>query len=755
MVYYRRLWSGAALLVLLLIVLYAILARVRPGRRALPSATHNAYIDPEVCASCHKDVAERYQHTAMRRSIYRPTTTNVIEDYKYKNKLYNRRSDTYYTMTERDGIFYQRRHQIGPDGREVNSLEERVDYVIGSGDQARSYLHRNSEGRLIELPVSWYSEAGGYWAMTPGYDQAAQEDFHGSISYDCIFCHDAYPRAIASQAVRESGEPIFVSRLPEGIDCQRCHGPGKEHVEAASSDKATISQIRDAIVNPARLSRERQLEVCMECHLSTSGSQGANVSRRLERDVFSYIPGQPLSGYKLYFDQAGSEQNKGGFKIVDAAYRLSFSACFRKSKMTCLTCHDPHVQDHGEDARMRYTKICEGCHQSVRHSIALPAGQTCLSCHMPRRRSQYAVHLVLTDHYIQREMPQGDLLAPLNEPEDDQQPSGNRVLFHPSRLPDTPENDAYLAAAQLEGSPGNANDIQTLQRAIGRYKAAPAEFLIALGKAYARTGNAPEAERWLDQALSRRPDFRPAVEALAEVLFSEEKYERAVGILKQAVATPPLDSALFADLGNAYARQGLLDQAQAAIQRSIEINPEAAQSYNLLGLISIQRGDEANAERYFREALRCQPDLAQADDNLGKIFMGNRDYARAGYYLKKAIASDPKDADSHHSYGLLLMLTKSYGPAIQEMRQATALDPAGALTYSDLGDLLAAQGSSLESEREYEHALQHQPDLPQANLGLGLLLRRRSEMEKSRKFCQIASRSPDPSIRSAALQCLR
>ena len=101
------------------------------------------------------------------------------------------------------------------------------------------------------------------------------------------------------------------------------------------------------------------------------------------------------------------------------------------------------------------------------------------------------------------------------------------------------------------------------------------------------------------------------------------------------------------------------------------------------------------------------------------------------------------------------MLTHSYGPAIQELRQAISLDPAGALTYSDLGDLLATQDNYLESARAYEEALQHQPDMPQANLGLGILLRRRGETEEARTFCQIASQSLDPSIRTAALQCLR
>ena len=54
-----------------------------------------------------------------------------------------------------------------------------------------------------------------------------------------------------------------------------------------------------------------------------------------------------------------------------------------------------------------------------------------------------------------------------------------------------------------------------------------------------------------------------------QVLFSEGKYQQAAGLLKQSVETPPLDSALFADLGNAYARLGDPDEAEAALKRSI------------------------------------------------------------------------------------------------------------------------------------------------------------------------------------------
>ena len=62
-----------------------------------------------------------------------------------------------------------------------NVDEKRIDLVVGSGNHARTYLHRTSEGKLTELPVSWYSEKGGYWAMSPGCDRSDPEDLTRSF----------------------------------------------------------------------------------------------------------------------------------------------------------------------------------------------------------------------------------------------------------------------------------------------------------------------------------------------------------------------------------------------------------------------------------------------------------------------------------------------------------------------------------------------------------------------------------------------
>ena len=48
------------------------------------------------------------------------------------------------------------RHQLGFSGKETNVLELEAQYVVGSGNHARTFLHRAPDGRLVQLPVSWY-----------------------------------------------------------------------------------------------------------------------------------------------------------------------------------------------------------------------------------------------------------------------------------------------------------------------------------------------------------------------------------------------------------------------------------------------------------------------------------------------------------------------------------------------------------------------------------------------------------------------
>jgi hypothetical protein len=176
----------------------------------------------------------------MGRSFFRPTPGNTIENYAARAEFNHSLSDTHYSMLERGGKYYQRRWQTGFDGKESNVEELSIDYVLGSGNHARSYLHQTKgdqtmRGRLIELPLGWYAENGGAWGMSPGFD-SRHPATRRVIPYECIFCHNSYPN-IPKANEAPGAEPVFIGELPQGIDCQRCHGPGDRHATLASKTR--------------------------------------------------------------------------------------------------------------------------------------------------------------------------------------------------------------------------------------------------------------------------------------------------------------------------------------------------------------------------------------------------------------------------------------------------------------------------------------------------------------------------------------
>jgi predicted CXXCH cytochrome family protein len=774
----RIVLSGVALL--------AASWQIVPQSRPIVPVTEkgSGYVDPAICAGCHQDIARTYQLTGMGRSLYRPTAANTVEDYQTHNTVHNDASGLTYTMVERDGKFYQRRSERGFDGKETNVAEEQIDYVIGSGNHAHSYLHRGSDGRLIELPVSWYVENSGYWAMSPGYDRAGQEDFRRAITGECLLCHNGLPLKGSYPERGDTGLSLFPNPIPEGIDCQRCHGPGGAHVRAALAANTPREKIREAIVNPARLSRDRQLEVCMQCHLETSSSLMPNEIRRYNRSIDSYRPGEPMGEYKLFFDRASGQGDR--FEIAHAGYRLRMSACFRLSQMTCLTCHDPHQSYRTEKSTAHYVAVCQGCHQSVVHKASLPAEADCLSCHMPKRRTDDVVHVVMTDHYIQRVKPNRELLAPMAEVANPSQGPEPVAAYYPSPLPRSPDNELYTATAEVKH--GSEGGIAHLESAIVRYSPAAPDFYFELGDGYARAGKSDEAIRWYKEALRKKPTFRPATKQLAATLIGKGEYARATEVLRLAVAAPPADEALFTDLGNAYLRQRMLPQAQQALKRALEINPDQAEAQNLLGLVAVQKNDPAEAEAQFRKALRSQPDLAEAHNNLGNVLAGAHRYPEAEYHFQRAIAINPMYAEAHHSYGLVLALMQSYDRATVELGEAARLDPDDAQIHDDLGDVLMARvqgeaaaeqyrevirlkpgladahcnlGNLLGAEKRFEEAAKElqactllDPSHLEANLGLGLILMGEGKIAEARVQCHKALASPDPEVRDTAQKAL-
>ena len=773
----RKRWWLAGIVVGIGVAGAVYVLRLRISSTAGPAAASPAsnarYVDPKLCAGCHRNVWETYRRTGMARSFYRPTVSNTVGDGKKPVSFYHQPSASYFTVFERDGHFYQRRYQTGFDGKPTNDLEEEIDYVMGSGNHVRAFLHRTPRNTLVELPLAWYAEKGGMWGMNPGYDRPDHPGFTRSVTYACMFCHNATPdipsNAQTSVESAEPGaEPVFPGALPEGIDCQRCHGPGSRHVQMAGTRDAKPEEIRRAIVNPARLSADRQMEVCMQCHLETTSFRLPNSIVRFERSPFSYRPGEPLGDFMLQFDQAPGNGQEDRFEIVNAAYRLRQSACFLKSAaqnkermLRCTTCHNPHDIPRGEDAAQHYTQVCLQCHRAALQQLSAggkhPSDGDCIGCHMPKRRTDDAVHVVMTDHYIQRFKPARDLLAPKAEKRETDQTAyhGKVVLYYPDALPKSPESELYLAVAQVSQKSNLSEGINELAAAIEKYHPDRMEYYLYLGDAWKDSGRLDNALPLYEEAVRRKPGSLIALQRLGEALRSSGQFARAAEILKKAVEIASGDAGSWHQLGLAYLGLGQRTDAIAAFEKATGTDPDLAEAYNSLGGVWLESGELPRAESGFRQALRIQPDYAEAHSNLGNVLAAAKRFDEARYHFEAAIRLKPGYAAARYNYGIALVRARRFDEAQRQIEAAIQADPGFADAHDLLGNLLAEKGKGPAALDQYREALRLRPDFGRAQFDLGAALVDAGDVSQALPYLRKAAGSPQPDVRSDAEQILQ
>ncbi len=504
------------------------------------------------CAECHRAIAESYAKTGMARS------------FRVAGRLPRSGHDALglFSPAERAGRAYIERAAT-PD---VPSREVSADYAVGSGEHASTFLHRTRDNKLIELPITWYSEKGGHWGMSPGYDRTLHPGFSRAVTYRCMFCHNGYP-AIPEGFAGVDGATVFPESLPQGIDCARCHGSGAAHAAAVRQGR-TLPEIRAAIVNPARLTPDLQMDVCMQCHLETTSADLPGSIMKFDRQVFSYRPGQPLGDYIQYFDHAPGTGHDDKLEIVSEAYRFRQSACFRKSqgRLTCTSCHNPH-RANTATTPVSFDRVCATCHE--RHTAG-----SCVECHMPKRQASDAIHIAVTDHRIAR-IPAPQRVS-IEQNEANTPPyRGPVVAYYP-----VPADPLYLAAAN------------------GRLRKSP------FPEAYFRAG-------YFEEALKLDPgNFR--------YLFGLGSATMDPALLQRAAALAPWETNILEALGAAYIAKERTDEAVRAFREATERDPEDAAAFSNLGNALLRQGNRAGAQKAFREAVRLLPEIPQLRQNLLK-----------------------------------------------------------------------------------------------------------------------------------------
>jgi len=314
------------------------------------------YVGSQACKSCHLSIYKRWKNTRM---------ANVVQDPRSHPQAFLcdfSKPNPYYKFRKQD-----------------------VAFVYGSHWKQRYFVKRGNQ--YYALPVQWdivhhvwlkYHPGLGEDWWVPYYPDDPMKRPTGPL---CDGCHSVNYN-ITTETVTEWN-----------VGCERCHGPGSEHIR--------VPWKQGSIVNPARLDFVRANDVCIQCH-----SQLRPLSNPIHGIYYDwavgYQPGDRLSDYVRLEDHQLGVNNFFYWPDGSAHKNREQGNDFVTSVMyvhgvTCFSCHDPHGSENDNLLIKPGSAMCLECHgprspngprgetlEAHTHHPPGSPGSDCIACHMPQ-----------------------------------------------------------------------------------------------------------------------------------------------------------------------------------------------------------------------------------------------------------------------------------------------------------------------------------------------------------------------------------
>ena len=319
----------------------------------LPAGGAAHYVGSVACQKCHGEIYERWKKTPMANVVRNPQEhpEAILPDLSKPDPLVN--------FTKADialvyGSLWKQRYfkQVGDD---YFPLPAQWDVI-----------HKNWKPYFVK--ADWWA------AFYP------PDNFQRPTGPLCDGCHSVN-YDLKTKTVTEWN-----------VGCERCHGPGSEHVKTSSCD---------TILNPARVNYVAASDVCIACH-----SQGQPVTNPIQGKYYDwpvgYDPTRKLSDYWKLEEHKLGDTTFTHFADGTAHKNRMQGNDFVTSQMyahgvTCFTCHDVHGTENPGSLRKPASSLCLDCHGPnspngphaptiTQHTHHQPdsAGSQCIACHMPK-----------------------------------------------------------------------------------------------------------------------------------------------------------------------------------------------------------------------------------------------------------------------------------------------------------------------------------------------------------------------------------
>lgn len=264
---------------------------------------------------------------------------------------------------------------------------------------------------------------------------------------------------------------------------------------------------------------------------------------------------------------------------------------------------------------------------------------------------------------------------------------------------------AHLGYAELQVGRGEAA-VRTFEKA-RRLERSPAAFEVSLIQAHLLAHHYEQAATLARTARQREgADDLRLFQLEARALVSGGRQDRAVVVMRDAVAAHPGELQAYLSLADVLGEADRHDEADRVLDRAAARFPDALLVSFQRGALLERRERYRDAEAAFRRVLARDPLHAPTLNYLGYMLAERKQRLdEAVSLVERALALDPDNPSYLDSLGWALFQQRRYDRAEPILRRAAERLPANSVVQDHLGDLLWALGRDHEARRAWERAI--------------------------------------------------
>ena len=287
-----------------------------------------------------------------------------------------------------------------------------------------------------------------------------------------------------------------------------------------------------------------------------------------------------------------------------------------------------------------------------------------------------------------------------------------------------------LTRMALQDMPGMEEDLRTLQRLGPRV---PSTAYVQ-GLVHYQAGRYPEAQTAFEDALSRAPDFEPAVFFLGASHFAQQRWEQAELHLQRFLRAHPQSDDAARLLALVRLQEGDLASAEGLLRPVLGRSPDDVLALNLMGNLYLARGEHDEGIGHLRRLTSIRPEdpATRATLAAGLLRAGEREEGMRE--LEAAIEQAPGQHGLEVAYIVQLLQGQEYDAALEAIARLQEELPENPLPYNLRAAAYMGQGELGQAREALLAGLQVAPGDPAVSSNLAQIALQGGELDEARRI---------------------